>query len=296
MPRPYASDHLGPEHNDDVTAAEDSPEVGDVLTAGGISTNIHVAGPEDAPVVLLLHGSGPGVTAWANWRLTIPALAERFRVIAPDIVGFGFTERPSDVTYDLPTWTSHAVGVLDALGIQRAHVVGNSFGGSLAMSLAIHHPDRVDRLVLMGAAGVPFELPAGLDAVWGYEPSVDAMEELLEIFAHDRGLVGRDLAELRYRASIRPGVQEAFSSMFPAPRQQALDAITHRVEDIAAITAPTLIVHGRDDRVIPPSNATDLLALIDDSQAHLFGRCGHWTQIEHADAFNRLVIDFLVEA
>ena len=275
---------------------EDSPEVGETIQADGIGTNIHLAGPVDAPVVLLLHGSGPGVTAWANWRLTIPALAERFRVVAPDIVGFGFTERPDNITYDLPTWTSHAVGVLDALGVERAHVVGNSFGGSLAMSLAIHHARRVDRLVLMGAAGVPFSLTPGLDAVWGYEPSVEAMEQLLGIFAHDPSLVGRDLAELRYRASIRPGVQEAFSSMFPAPRQAALDAITHPVEDIAAIGAPTLIVHGRDDRVIPPSNATDLLALIDDSRAHLFGRCGHWTQIEHADAFNRLVVGFLAEA
>lgn len=293
IPRPYASARESPRENADVPHDEDSPEIGDTLTADGVATNIHLTGPADAPVVLLLHGSGPGVTAWANWRLTIPALAERFRVIAPDIVGFGFTERPAGVAYDLPTWTRHAVGVLDALGVDRAHVVGNSFGGSLAMSLAIHHPDRVDRLVLMGAAGVPFEITPGLDAVWGYEPSVDAMEELLGIFAYDRGLVGRDLAELRYRASIRPGVQEAFSSMFPAPRQAALDAITHAVEDIAGIAAPTLIVHGRDDRVIPASNATDLLALIDDSQAHLFGRCGHWTQIEHAEAFNRLVVDFL---
>ena len=266
-----------------------------MIAAAGITTNIHIDGPADAPVVLLLHGSGPGVTAWANWRLTMPALAQQYRVIAPDIVGFGFTERPEGVAYDLPTWTRHAVGVLDALDVERAHVIGNSFGGSLALSLAIHHPARVDRLVLMGAAGVPFVLTPGLDAVWGYEPSVDAMEELLGIFAYDRGLVGRDLAELRYRASIRPGVQEAFSSMFPAPRQRALDAITHGVDEISAITAPTLIVHGRDDRVIPPSNATDLLALIDDSQAHIFGRCGHWTQIEHADAFNRLVIDFLSE-
>ncbi len=279
-----------------MTQHEDSPEIGQMLIADGIGTNIHLTGPVDAPVVLLLHGSGPGVTAWANWRLTIPALAESFRVVAPDIVGFGFTERPDDVTYDMTTWTRHAVGVLDALGIERAHVIGNSFGGSLAMSMAIHHAGRVDRLVLMGAAGVPFTLTPGLDAVWGYEPSVEAMEELLGIFAYDRGLVGRDLAELRYRASIRPGVQEAFSRMFPAPRQAALDAITHPVEDIATISAPTLIVHGRDDLVIPPSNATDLLNLIDDSQAHLFGRCGHWTQIEHADAFNRLVIDFLARA
>lgn len=279
-------------HNAPVTEFPDaSPEVGETIDAGGIATNIHIAG--EGPDVLLIHGSGPGVSAWANWRLTIPALAQHFRVIAPDIVGFGYTERPPDVRYDLVQWTSHAVAVMDALGVERCHVVGNSFGGSLALSLAIAHPDRVAGLVLMGAAGVPFAITPGLEAVWGYEPSVEAMAGLLGIFAYDRSLVGPDLAELRYRASTRPGVQEAFAAMFPAPRQQALDAITHHPDDIAGIRSPTLIVHGRDDQVIPVSNAVTLLDLIDDAQLHVFGRCGHWTQIEYADDFNSLIVRFL---
>ena len=269
----------------------ESPEIGATIDAGGIATNVHLAG--SGPDVLLLHGSGPGVSAWANWRLTIPALAEHFRVIAPDIVGFGYTERPPGIRYDLKQWTAHAVAVMDALDVQQCHVAGNSFGGSLALSLAITHPDRVAGLVLMGATGVPFTITPGLEAVWGYEPSVEAMAELLGIFAYDRSLVGPDLAELRYQASTRPGVQEAFAAMFPAPRQQALDAITHRPDDIAGIRSPTLIVHGRDDQIIPVSNAVTLLDLIDDAQAHIFGRCGHWTQIEHASAFNTLVVDFL---
>lgn len=269
-----------------------TPELGTIIDVAGIATNVHVEG--DGPAVLLLHGSGPGVTAWANWRLTIPVLSGRFRVVAPDILGFGFTQRPEDVVYDLATWTAHAVGVLDALGIERAHVVGNSFGGSLAMSLAIHHPERVSRLVLMGSVGVPFAITPGLDAVWGYEPSVEAMEGLLHLFAYDRDLIGPDLARLRYEASMRPGVQEAYRAMFPAPRQRALDAMTHSADAIAAITAATLIVHGREDRVIPLQNALDLLELIDDAQLHVFGHCGHWTQIEHAAAFTGLVTDFLL--
>jgi 2-hydroxymuconate-semialdehyde hydrolase len=270
-----------------------SPELGTAIDVAGIATNVHVDG--DGPPVLLLHGSGPGVTAWANWRLTIPVLARHFRVIAPDIVGFGFTQRPEGVTYDLDTWTAHALGVLDALGIERAHVVGNSFGGSLGMSLAIRHPERVGRLVLMGSVGVPFAITPGLDAVWGYEPSVEAMEGLLHLFAYDRALIGPDLARARYEASIRPGVQEAYRAMFPAPRQLALDAMTHPVDAIASITAPTLVVHGREDQVIPLQNALDLLGLIDDAQLHVFGHCGHWTQLEHAAAFTALVSDFLLE-
>lgn len=267
------------------------PEIGRTILANGISTNVHVSGTGEP--LLLIHGSGPGVTAWANWRMTIPALAEHFTVIAPDIVGFGFTDRPEDVVFDLPTWTAHAVGVLDALGIEKAHVIGNSFGGSIALSLAITHPERVDRLVLMGSVGVPFEITPGLDAVWGYEPSVENMQALLHLFAYDTALTGGDLAELRYRASIRPGVQESFAAMFPAPRQRALDAMTHDLDAIRAIDKATLIVHGRDDMVIPMTNSLALLELIDNSQLHVFGRCGHWTQIEHASGFNALVVDFL---
>lgn len=271
----------------------DSPEIGVSIEAAGISTNVHdTATDPGGGTVVLIHGSGPGVSAWANWRLTIPALRERFRVIAPDIVGFGFTER-DPARYHLGAWTDHVVGVLDALDIERAHVVGNSFGGSLALSLAIRHPHRVDRMGLMGSVGVPFDITPGLDAVWGYEPSVHAMRQLLEIFTYAPNPQIDELAELRYRASIKDGVQEAFAAMFPAPRQRALDAMTHDVEDIGAIQAPTMIFHGREDRVIPLACSLQLLDLIPDAQLHVFGRCGHWTQIEHADEFNRLLVDFL---
>ena len=268
-----------------------NPEIGKTIVAAGIETNYHDEG--SGPVVLLIHGSGPGVSAWANWRLTIPALATRFRVIAPDMVGFGFSERPENVTYDMRLWTDHLLGLLNALQIERASLVGNSFGGALALSVAAHHPERVDHLVLMGSVGVPFELTEGLDKVWGYTPSIENMRELLDIFAYDRELVTDELARLRYEASIRPGFQESFSSMFPAPRQRWVDAMVTDEASIRAIEKPTLIVHGREDRVIPVTNALTLFEWIGPSQLHLFGRCGHWTQIEHAEMFNRLLIDFL---
>jgi 2-hydroxymuconate-semialdehyde hydrolase len=243
--------------------------------------------------VVLIHGSGPGVSAWANWRLTLPALSERFRVLAPDVLGFGYTERPRDTRYDLDTWTGHLVGFLDAVGLERVSVVGNSFGGALALSLVTRHPERVDRLVLMGSVGVPFDLTPGLDAVWGFEPSLGNMRTLLEVFAYDRTLVNDDLTRLRLEAATRPGVQEAYRAMFPAPRQAGVDALSVDEALIRSLQQQTLIVHGREDRVIPLSSSIRLHELIDDSQLHVFGRSGHWVQIEHADAFNRLVADFL---
>jgi pimeloyl-ACP methyl ester carboxylesterase len=267
------------------------PELGRWVDAGGIRTNVHDRGRGD-PVVLL-HGSGPGVSAWANWRLTIPALERHFRVVAPDIVGFGFTERPTGVTYDLATWRRHLGAVLDALGLDRVHLVGNSFGGALALAFAIDQPERVDRLVLMGSVGLRFPITPGLDEVWGYEPSVEAMRRLLDLFAYDRSLVTDELAELRYRASIRPGAHEAYRQMFPAPRQRWVDALASPEEAIAGLAQPTLVIHGREDRVIPPTCSQRLFGLIPRAELHMFGRCGHWTQIEHADRFNRLVADFL---
>jgi len=270
-----------------------NPEIGRRISANGIETNYHDLG--DGQPVLLIHGSGPGVTAYANWRLTMPALATQFRVIAPDMAGFGETERPAGYRYSMDNWVDHALGLLDALGIERAHVVGNSFGGALAIALAIKAPERVGRLVLMGAAGTRFTLTEGLDAVWGYTPSIEHMRALLDIFAFDRALVNDDLAKLRYEASVRPGYQQAFSDMFPAPRQRWVDALASDEARIRALTHETLIVHGREDRAIPLASSLRLLELIPKAQLHVFGECGHWTQIEHAERFNRLLIDHFRE-
>ena len=273
--------------------ADTNPEIANSIEANGIRTNYHDQGSGDT--VVLVHGSGPGVSAWANWRLTIPDLAQRLRVIAPDMVGFGFTDRPEGIEYKLDTWVEQYVGLLDGLGIEKAHVVGNSFGAALALAVAVRHPERVDRLVLMGAMGIHAPLPEGLDAVWGYEPSRENMRRLVNLFAYNKAIVTDELVDLRYNASIRPGFQESFGSMFPAPRQRWVDAMASEDSDIAAMEHETLVIHGREDQVLPMSNALRLHELITRSQLHIFGRCGHWTQIEHAKRFNELVGDFLTE-
>jgi len=122
------------------------------------------------------------------------------------------------------------------------------------------------------------------------------MKGLLDIFAHDRALVTDELAELRYRASIQPGYQDSFAAMFPAPRQRWVDAMASPEMAIRALPHETLIVHGREDRVIPLQNSLTLAQWIPNSQLHVYGHCGHWTQIEHAARFARLVGDFLAEA
>lgn len=271
--------------------ADTQPEIGHLVRANGIDTNYLEAGSGD-PVVLV-HGSGPGVSAYANWRLTMPTLAAKTRVLAPDMVGFGYTERPAEITYDLDTWVGQVLGFIDALGIEKASFVGNSFGGAITLALASRHPERVDRIALMGSVGVPFPITEGLDAVWGYQPSFSAMRRIMDYFAYSRELVNDELAEVRYRASIQPGFQESYGSMFPAPRQRWVDAMVTPAEAIAALPHPTLVVHGREDQVIPLQNSYRLFELIPNAELHVFGHCGHWTQIEHAEAFNHLLLDFL---
>lgn len=277
-----------------VSSSDHNPEIAKSIDAAGIRTNYHDMG--SGKPVLLIHGSGPGVSAWANWRLVMPELARHARVIAPDMVGFGFSDRPANIQYGMDTWVQQAIGLLDALGIAQTDLVGNSFGGALALAIAIRHPQRVRRLVLMGSVGVPFALTPGLDAVWGYEPSFAAMRRLLDIFAHDRQLVSDELATLRYQASIRPGFQESFSAMFPAPRQRWIDALSSREEDIRRLPHETLVVHGREDQVIPLTNSLILSDWIPRAQLHVYGQCGHWTQIEHAARFAWLVSEFLAES
>jgi 2-hydroxymuconate-semialdehyde hydrolase len=267
------------------------------ITTDGFQTLCHDIGTSRAgqPPLLMLHGSGPGVSAWANWRLSLPVLSQSRRVLAPDLVGFGDTERPAGVRYTMDGWVRQALDLMDALDVPQVDLVGNSFGGALALALAIRQPQRVRRLVLMGSVGVPFEITPGLDAVWGYEPSIAAMRGLLDLFAFDRSLVNDELAQLRYEASIQPGYQEAFAAMFPAPRQRWVDAMASPEAAIRALPHETLVLHGREDRVIPLANSLTLAQWIANSQLHVFGRCGHWTQIEHAARFNRLVADFLAE-
>lgn len=277
-----------------MSTVSSSPEIGQSISAGGLNINYHDHG--SGFPVLMIHGSGPGVSAWVNWRLVIPELAKDRRVLAPDMAGFGFTERVPGMTYSMEKWVEQAISFIDALELPVVDLVGNSFGGALSLALTIKHPERVRRLVLMGAAGVSFTITPALDAVWGYEPSFENMRSIMDVFAYDRGLVNDDLARLRYEASIRPGFHESYSSMFPAPRQRWVDALASNENAIAAIDKETLIVHGREDKVIPLENSLRLSQLISRSQLHVFGRCGHWTQIEHSKRFSQLVSNFLAES
>ncbi len=272
-----------------------SPEIANMLDLGDIQVNYHDQG-EGKPVILL-HGSGAGVTAWANWRNAIPMLSQFRRVLAPDLVGFGYTESPADYEFKhLDTWVDQIIRFMDALDIEKADFIGNSFGGSLSLRLAVEHPNRIGRIVLMGSGGQPFEVSDELAKLWGYKPSMSAMKEILGIMAFDQTIATDELAELRYNATMRPGFQERFERVFPKPYQRWADAQVVSDSDLEALNNDVLIVHGRDDRVVPVQISENLFKKIKNAQLHLFGNCGHWTQLEQTQRFNSLVLQFLQES
>ena len=261
------------------------------IDAGGIETSYLEAGSGET--VLMLHGSGPGVSALANWQHNIPTLAQRFHVLAPDIVGFGTTERPEDIVYSLRTWTDHVWAFMDARGMEKARVIGNSLGGRIALQMATDQPDRIAKMVLMGTPGVGMTPTEGLAALRAYEPSHDAMRELLRnYFAVDPAMITDELVQIRYEASIADGAYEAYRAMFFDPRHAGSELdITE--DEVRAIATPTLLIHGREDKVVALQVSVAMLGLLPNADLHVFSACGHWTQIERADEFSAVVSDYL---
>lgn len=275
-----------------VTATKEDarPEIGKSLVVDGSVTNYHDVG--EGPPVVLIHGSGPGVTAWANWRLNMPDLAKQFRVIAPDMFGFGYSDSKGRIE-DKQIWVDQIAALLDGLGIDKVSMVGNSFGGGIALAFTIAHPDRVERAVLMGPAGLEFPITPALDEVWGYVPSVEAMRSSLEYLAWDHSRLTDDLIKSRYEASMRPGAQEPYHATFGGANRQAnIAMLASREEDIAALQHEMLVLHGRFDQVIPLESSVRLATLLPRADLNVFGECGHWVQIERMASFNRVVSEF----
>jgi len=263
-----------------------------VETASG-RIHLHEAGTGH-PVVML-HGSGPGATGWSNFGPNLGAFAERFRVIAPDMPGWGASD---PVTYEERDHVAAAVQLLDALGIEKAALVGNSMGGATALKVAGRHPERVSHVVTMGSGApgprvfVPGGGPSeGLQVLHeGYRrPSEESMRALCRVMAFDQAFVTDELVRQRYEScAAHPEHIANFAAGLGRPRRGE-----STLADVAAIEAPALIIHGRDDRVVHFEAGLRLVSTIEDARLVLLNRCGHWAQLEHAAEFNRLVCDFI---
>ncbi|WP_020656207.1 alpha/beta fold hydrolase [Massilia niastensis] len=243
--------------------------------------------------LVLVHGGGPGASSWSNYNPNIATLAEKYRVLAIDLPGWGKSQA---VTYDKRDNSGVLAEFLEALGIAQAAFVGNSMGGSSCIRLAYERPELVSHLITMGSsAGVPgmFD-PAGLsegvkalEAAY-FHPSVETMRKFVEGMAFDTRHVTDELLLERVKATLaRPDHIEGWKSGHGKPMVR-LDPTR-----LGAITAPTLLMHGRDDRTVHFGSALTLARVIPDSRVYIVNRCGHWVQLEHAAEFNRVVASFL---
>lgn len=264
------------------------------IKINGINTHYHEEGSGNEKMILI-HGSGPGVSAFANWRLVIPRLSESLHLFAPDIVGFGETDKLSKDEYTLDLWVDHLIGFIEAVSDEPVSLVGNSFGGALSLHVAHRRPDLVKKLILMGSVGVKHKISYGLDRVWGYEPSFESMQELIQMFSYNQDAANNEeLVRMRYEASVKPESRDAFAAMFYDSRQERLDELALSDEEIKKIKTETLLFHGLNDQIIPFEDTSyKFIQLLPHAELHLFNECGHWTQIEKTEPFIDHILAFL---
>ncbi|MFE2069489.1 alpha/beta fold hydrolase [Streptomyces sp. NPDC059467] len=265
---------------------------------------IFVAETGDGPPVLLLHGGGPGASGVSNYSRNIGELAKEYRVIVPDLPGYGRSTKGVDGTDPFGHLADGIRGLLDGLGLDKAHLVGNSYGGACALRLALDTPDRVDRMVLMGPGGIGTTralptpgLNSLLDYYTGDGPSRPKLEKFIRNYlVFNAADVPDSVIDARYRASIDPEVVAAPPLRRPSG-PNALRTLWRtdftRDERLSRLPVATLVLWGAADKVNRPSGGRMLAARMPDCDLYEVANTGHWVQFERAELFNRVCADFL---
>ncbi|MFJ8014580.1 4,5:9,10-diseco-3-hydroxy-5,9,17-trioxoandrosta-1(10),2-diene-4-oate hydrolase [Streptomyces sp. NPDC096339] len=269
--------------------------------AAGLTLHYHEAGPADGPVVILLHGGGPGASAWSNFGRNLPHFAERFRTLLVDQPCFGKSDKP-ELDKDFFSFAADAIAALmDELGIEKAHFIGNSLGGGTATRMALDHPAKVDKLLLMGPGGISLNLfsadpTEGIKRLFEFsgspEPTRAQMRAFLTTLVYDPAIVTDELVEERYLQATDPEAALGNARMGAAFATWPQDTLLWR--EAHRITCPVLLTWGREDRVNPIDGAFVALKAIPDARLHVFPHCGHWAQTEAAAEFNALATSFFL--
>lgn len=257
-------------------------------TADGEITHYHELGT--GTPILFLHGSGTGVTAAANWWLNLPELSNHGRCIAIDSIGYGQSVIAEGTEYGIREWVRHAVRVLDALGIDKTWIVGNSLGGWLAFQFAIDFPERLLGIVSMGTGGA--KLTGALKGHSNPTLSEDGIRATLEQFVVDKSLVTDELVTLRYQSALNDTASDRLAQVVTA-RDRDRTELPLDFDVLGRLDVPVLLIHGVQDVVIPVSRTWELLNVIPHADAHIFSQCGHWSQVERAAEFNEVVGGYL---
>lgn len=264
------------------------------VDAGSVRVHYNEAG-SGVPVVFI-HGGGPGASGWNNWFPNIGPISQEFRVLLIDKPGWG---KSSPVVIEEPRFQFNARvlrDMLDALGIEKAHLVGNSMGGGTAAKFAVDYPERIGKLVLMGSAGGGPSLffpgpPEGIKVIWDVwaDPTVENFEKMVKVFCYDSSFATPELLQRRVDGILAtPEHLEARAKTKPQfLRPNDLTPELHR------IAAETLVIWGRDDRFEALDTALKFIRYIPNADLIVYTRCGHWAQYEQSAKFNRDLLAFL---
>jgi 2-hydroxy-6-oxonona-2,4-dienedioate hydrolase len=259
--------------------------------AGAI--HYHEAG--EGPALILIHGSGPGVTGWANFEHNLPVFAQHFRTFIVDLPGYGGSVQVS---------ADSIIRFLDGHKLDKAHILGNSLGGMIGAMVAAQHPARVDRYVTIGGIGYglfnafPNE---GINLLVEFteDPTRERIVQWLHSMVYDKSIVTEELIERRFKQALEPVTLATSKKLYSRAAMNAITAMTegpHAAATfgyLASIQAPTLITWGRDDRVSSMDRAFVAMRMIPNAELHIFPKCGHWAMIERKAEFESVALAFL---
>ncbi len=251
-----------------------------------------------AETVVMLHGSGPGASGWANFNRNVePFVAAGYRVVLMDFPGWSKSDSVVNTGSRSELNARALQGLMDAIGLEKAHLIGNSMGGHSAVAFALANPQRVGKLVLMGGGtggSSPFvpQPTEGIKLIGALyrDPTIENLKRMMNVFVYDTSSLTEALfkARLDNMLTRRDHLENFVKSAEANPKQ--FPDVGHRLGEIAS---PALLIWGRDDRFVPLDVGLRLLVGLQKADLHVFSRCGHWAQWEHADKFNRLTLDFL---
>jgi 4,5:9,10-diseco-3-hydroxy-5,9,17-trioxoandrosta-1(10),2-diene-4-oate hydrolase len=269
----------------------------------GLTLHYHEAGDPAGETVVMLHGGGPGASAWSNFGRNLAVLSARFHVLAVDQPGFGRSDKPTEFPTQFYTFSADAVAeLLEHLGIAKAHFVGNSLGGGTAVRFALNHPAKAGRLVLMAPGGLGLNVISadpteGIKKLYQFAappgPTKEKLADFLRTLVFDQSVITDELVADRFAFAADPETLRSMAAMgasFMRP-ESFEDAMLWR--EAYKLRQRVLLIWGREDRVNPLDGALVGLKLIPRAELHVFGRCGHWAMLEKFDEFNRLTADFL---
>ncbi|MBM7609390.1 2-hydroxymuconate-semialdehyde hydrolase [Lysinibacillus composti] len=268
----------------------------ELIKTEDFETFLNRSGEGNEETILFLHGSGPGVTSIANWHAALTDAGETFHCLAPDLYGFANSSHPDEPLKNrqqwMDQWVKQIIQLLDHLGVEKAHLVGNSLGCSVALELLIEYPERVNKVVLMGPGGTPntkisYELARAKN--FYDNPSKKKLQQIMSWFVYDAEKMWPTIeavTDSRYENAMRPEVRRSNDSIFSTVAVPVPTVALNRIEN------EVLLVHGLNDKVCSIESSYYLLEHLKNAHLHVFGQCGHWTQLEEKDRFNHLIQEF----